>query len=279
MDRTRRSGSSSPDDADRRRRRETPEARDSSADASLSRARDRNLIGLGLNPSSWSEQTSMSRISHSDTENQESVHQTRRDERNLESLVENQGEQALQGEIQRLRQENVELQRDKQKTQQDNLILQNANKEQYTSTDGTSSLREGGSSSRSTRREGMIHETEQQLEDHLKRLGFKPHDTEWLESSAGQKFLVGHMHDFAKTEQGKAWVNSDNGIKWLSRTVNGLDWLRSAKGLKWLKSDDGLKWLKSDNSRIYTERVTSGFRWAHHLYKEQMEILRENKII
>ena len=82
MDRTPRSGSSSPDDADRRRRGETPEARVSSADASSPSARDRHFLGKGQR----SEQASTDRISHPETESQESRHETRQDERNLESL-------------------------------------------------------------------------------------------------------------------------------------------------------------------------------------------------
>ena len=189
----------------------------------------------------------------------------------------NQENQTLRRDKQELRRNNEGLQRDKQELQQNNERLKNKvndiqrenqalqskkqhwknaykelrskmqnmdqNKQQSTVPDGTSSLlREGRSSSQPTGREGTIHETEQQLLDRLKRLGFKPNDTAWLESDDGQTFLGKHMSDFAKTEQGKAWLESDNGLKWLGYSDNGSKWLNSDDGIDWINSDNGLKW-------------------------------------
>jgi len=118
MDSMPKSGSSSLNDANRHRRRRAQEARVFSPDASSSRARDRNLRGLGLNPSSWLEQASTSKIFHSSqlaptdeifmlsvplaasplgpledgssesklVSDTESIHQTSQDGRNLERL-------------------------------------------------------------------------------------------------------------------------------------------------------------------------------------------------
>jgi hypothetical protein len=60
--------------------------------------------------------------------------------------------------------------------------------EKNASMSGTSSLQKGEASLSSAGREGITHDTEQQLLDHLRMLGFRPNDNAWLRGKVGEAF-------------------------------------------------------------------------------------------